>query len=404
MHTDTVGSSTVPTLAVAWRPSGDRAAYDGRVRILILYASLGSGHISAANAIAAQLEQRGAEVRSEDALEYTNPAFRSFVTTIITRFSQEAPSLYRALYEGTDDPDPEKAMRDNDLAGSLQAPLYADLTKLIEEYQPDRIICAQQLPALVVRALSANGTIDVPSYIVITDYMAHSSWIISGVDGYFVAWDGVAEYLRSWGIPDETIHVTGIPVKAELAVPKDPDDIRARYDIADGPVILAIASGVDTGRFTAAVAEAAASLSSGTLVVVAGRNHDVVEALGGLTVPDGVELRVLGFVDYLDDLVVLSDVVVGKSGGLITTEVLARGTPFFVIDPFPGQEEWNADFVSATGAGASMHIPTMAGRTAAMAAQDPAVLDRMGRQAMNQARPEAASTVADIVLAGPTEE
>ena len=370
------------------------------MRVLILHASLGSGHVSAASAIAAELERQGVDVRSEDALEYTNPAFRAFVKTIITRFSQEAPSLYRALYEGTDDPDPEKAMADNDLAGSLQAPLYDDLTKLILEYQPDRIICAQQLPALVIRALTAKGTIDIPWYVVITDYMAHSSWILSDVDGYFVAWDGVAEYLRSWSIPDETIHVTGIPVKAELSVAKDPADLRAKHDVVDGPVVLAVASGVDTARFTAAVGEAAASLGSGTVIVVGGRNEDVAEALEGLAVPGQVELRVLGFVDYLDDLIAMSDVVLGKSGGLITTEVLTRGTPFIVLDPFPGQEEWNADFVSAIGAGVSMRTPIMAGRTAARLAEDEQALSRMGAQASSHARPDAAAQVADFVVAG----
>ena len=370
------------------------------MRVLILHASLGSGHVSAASAIAAELERQGVDVRSEDALEYTNPAFRAFVKTIITKFSQEAPSLYRALYEGTDDPDPEKAMADNDLAGSLQAPLYDELTKLILEYQPDRIICAQQLPALVIRALTAKGTIDIPWYVVITDYMAHSSWILSDVDGYFVAWDGVAEYLRSWSIPDETIHVTGIPVKAELSVAKDPADLRAKYEVVDGPVVLAVASGVDTARFTAAVGEAVASLGSGTVIVVAGRNEDVAEALEGLAVPGQVELRVVGFVDYLDDLIAMSDVVLGKSGGLITTEVLTRGTPFIVLDPFPGQEEWNADFVSAIGAGMSIRTPIMAGRTAARLAEDEQALARMGAQASSHARPDAAAQVADFVVAG----
>ena len=374
--------------------------YDAPMRVLILHASLGSGHISAAGAIADELERRGAEVRSEDALEYTNAAFRAFIKTIITRFSQEAPSLYRALYESTDDPDPEKAMRDNDLAGSLQAPLFDGLKQVIEEYQPDRIICAQQLPALVVRALTADGTIDIPWYVVITDYMAHSSWILSDVDGYFVAWEGVADYLRSWSIPDETIHVTGIPVKGELSVTKDADELRARHGIGDGPVVLAIASGVDTARFTTAVGEAVAALTTGTVIVVAGRNDEVADALADLNVPEAVELRVLGFVDYLDDLIVMSDVVIGKSGGLITTEVLTRSTPFLVLDPFPGQEEWNADFVSAIGAGISLRTPVMAGKAAAVLAEDDEARSRMEGAAASHARPDAAAIVADIVVAG----
>ena len=83
-----------------------------------------------------------------------------------------------------------KAMEQNELYGRLQAPMYHQLTELIEEYQPDRILCAQQLPALIVHALSESGEIDIPWYITVTDYMAHSSWILSDVDGYFVPWPG----------------------------------------------------------------------------------------------------------------------------------------------------------------------------------------------------------------------
>ena len=52
---------------------------------------------------------------------------------------------------------------------------------------------------------------------------------------------------------------------------------------------------------------------------------------------------------HVDDLVAASDLVISKSGGLIVSEVMARGTPMIVIDPIPGQEEWNADYVAGTG-------------------------------------------------------
>ena len=64
----------------------------------------------------------------------------------------------------------------------------------------------------------------------------------------------------------------------------------------------------------------------------------------------------------MDDLVAASDLVITKSGGLIVSEVLARGTPMLVIDPIPGQEEWNADFVAGSGAGLQLRqaesVPT----------------------------------------------
>ncbi|HJZ48788.1 MAG TPA: glycosyltransferase, partial [Roseiflexaceae bacterium] len=75
---------------------------------------------------------------------------------------------------------------------------------------------------------------------------------------------------------------------------------------------------------------------------------------------DGPSMRLLklGRIDYVDDLVAASDLVITKSGGLIVSEILARGTPMVVIDPIPGQEEWNADFVAGSGAGLQLRQAT----------------------------------------------
>lgn len=369
------------------------------MRVLILHASLGSRHVSAANAMEAALIERGAEVRTEDALEYTNAALRSLVRTIITGFSEQSPALYRALYEGTDSTDATEAMRSNELYGRLQAPMYARLAELIEEYQPDRIICAQQLPALVVHALVASGRVTVPWFVVVTDYMAHSSWILSGVDGYFVAWKGVADVLESWGIPGESISVSGIPIRPELANDKDQAATRAAYGLdVNGPVVLAIASGIATDRFVSAIEPLTAMLHRGTIVVVAGRNGDVLELLEGTPSDGRAELVTFGFIDYLDDLVAASDLVITKSGGLITTEILARGVPMVVLDPFPGQEEWNADYVSGAGAGIQVRVPAMVAPSVAALLADHDRLAAMRARTETMARPDAAETIADVVL------
>ena len=371
------------------------------MRVLILHASLGSGHVSAAAAVEAELVARGVEVRSEDALQYTNAAMRTFVKTIITQFSQESPDLYRLLYEGTDSPDPEETMEQNASAGRIQAHMYNDLLALIEEYQPDRIICAQQIPALVVHALSASGRIDIPWYIIVTDYMAHSSWILTDVDGYFVPWSGVKRMLASWGIPSETITVSGIPVKAEATIPKDPREMRTKHGIApDGPVVVAIASGIKTPRFVTAIGQLAAHLGHGSIIVVAGRNEDVNESLAELPTPAGVTIQTFGFIDFLDDLIAAADVVISKSGGLITTEVITRGIPLVVFDPFPGQEEWNADFVTGSGAGFQIRIPAMVGPAVSVLLADPEALKSARTRSASLARPDAARIVAETVIAG----
>ncbi|NJM05033.1 hypothetical protein HC891_00585 [Candidatus Gracilibacteria bacterium] len=107
----------------------------------------------------------------------------------------------------------------------------------------------------------------------------------------------------------------------------------------------------------------------------------------------------LGFISYVDDLVVASDIVITKPGGLITSEVLARGTPIIAIDPIPGQEEWNSDVICGTGAGLQIRMPELVPPAVHMLLENPQRLAEMRNYAQQVGHPRAAFAIADIVLA-----
>ena len=62
-------------------------------------------------------------------------------------------------------------------------------------------------------------------------------------------------------------------------------------------------------------------------------------------------VRILGFTDKVPELMSISCAVVTKPGGLTTTESLASGLPMLIINPIPGQEEENAEFLESKGVG-----------------------------------------------------
>ena len=47
----------------------------------------------------------------------------------------------------------------------------------------------------------------------------------------------------------------------------------------------------------------------------------------------------------------ISSLVITKPGGLTTTESLASNLPMIIINPIPGQEEENAEFLENNGVG-----------------------------------------------------
>ena len=137
---------------------------------------------------------------------------------------------------------------------------------------------------------------------------------------------------------------------------------------------------------------------AGSLFVVAGRNQTLQENLSGLRGSAKLNLQVLGFINYLDDLIAASDLVISKSGGLITSEVMARGTPLLVVEPIRGQEEFNADYVVTADVGVQARLTDSVPYMVESLVNDPPRLARLREHARHTGRPRAALDVADIVL------
>ena len=60
-------------------------------------------------------------------------------------------------------------------------------------------------------------------------------------------------------------------------------------------------------------------------------------------------VKIIGFSNEVPKLMSISDLVVTKPGGLTTSESLASNLPMVVINPIPGQEEENAEFLKEKG-------------------------------------------------------
>jgi len=67
------------------------------------------------------------------------------------------------------------------------------------------------------------------------------------------------------------------------------------------------------------------------------------------------QVYIYGMVDNMHELMAASDIVISKPGGLTTSEVLARKTLMAVIDPIPGQEQRNSDYLLESGVAIRIH-------------------------------------------------
>jgi processive 1,2-diacylglycerol beta-glucosyltransferase len=248
-------------------------------------------------------------------------------------------------------------------------------------------------------SLKRNARIRQPVYCVITDHAAHTFWTYTNIDGYFVGSDLVRKQLIERGVPASIIHVTGIPVEPDIAGPRDSATERANLGLVNSEkVITLFGGGVATGKVRKMCEGLLQTNIQGTLMVSAGRNETLLQGLSELQSGPTLDLRLFGYIDYVDSLIAASDLVITKAGGLIISEVLARGVPVVVIDPILGHEEWNADFVVASGAGVQLRMAQSVPDTVERLLKAPPVLAEMQENAVAAGRPRAAQKIAERVI------
>ncbi len=369
-------------------------------RILILHASLGAGHLTAAKALCEAFQEfPEVEVLCEDALAYANSLYRSTVTQAYKQLSEKLPQLYKAFYEGSDISDLDKSLDSNLVWAKLERPFFTELGEFVRSVNPDAIVCVQQIPSRLLQLLDQDDEPATPQYVVVTDVIAHSTWINYGVNGYFLPNSLSANLLVQRGVNPVGLHVTGIPIKLEIMTPKHKPDVRSRLDLPlHLPVISIFCGGLNPRRVRAMVSDLLQSPIPLRLVLVAGRNERLVEAWDNLVSSETVMLQKLEMIDYVDDLVVASDLIITKAGGLITSEILARGTPMILVDPIPGQEEQNADVIAAAGAGVQIRLMEMVAPAVQYLLRHPDRLVEMRESALELGQPRAALNIAEIIL------
>ncbi|NTU83476.1 MAG: UDP-N-acetylglucosamine--LPS N-acetylglucosamine transferase [Chloroflexales bacterium] len=370
-------------------------------RILILHALLGTGHLSAARALESAFRcYPGVEPIVEDSLDFINPALAGLWKRGYKELSERAAEVYSRVYDATDQDDAGKAAIENLRGAERGRHFFRRLDQYVAELRPDAVIAVMPVPLALMSRLKAEGHLPAPLYAVITDFVAHSSWIVPHVSRYFVPGELTATLLSWQAFEPSRLTVTGIPINPAIAEPKERGAVRAQRGFPlERPLVTIFGGGVAVTTIRQIVFRLLQAPRPLSLAVCAGRNEELLQALADLG--DGPQTRLwkLGLIDYVDDLVAASDLVISKPGGLITSEVLARGTPMIAIEPLPGQEEANADAVGASGAGIALRVASLAPLAALHILGQPGLREAMAANARREGRPRAALTIAEHVLA-----
>jgi processive 1,2-diacylglycerol beta-glucosyltransferase len=369
-------------------------------RILVLSASVGAGHLRAAQAVELALRELDpdAVVRNVDVLELTNVVFRRLYGKAYLDLVNRAPHVLGYFYDLMDRP-PGPGTRTDRLRHLGERLNLRRFVKFLHDEPWDVIVNTHFLPAELVAGLRNSGALRTPQFTVTTDFETHRLWVNQPCELYFTATLEGAAYLQHWGIPASDTRVTGIPIHPVFSRPKDRGACLARQGLnGDRPVVLQLAGGFGVGPVELLFQALLSIERPLEIVVVAGKNAELKQRLEGAPIPPRHSARVLGFTDQMDELLTVADLVVSKPGGLTTSETLARGAALAIVNPIPGQEARNSDFLLEHGAAIKINNTGTLAFKLSQLFGDPGRLEALKASARRLGRPQAAFDVARAAL------
>ena len=323
-------------------------------KILIFYAAYGGGHYSAAKSVKKYLDDNfKVETEIIDCIEYINKVLNKITTGAYNEMARKAPNLWGKIY----------AHSQGGVLGHVSSRtnkvMAIKLKNLIREQNPDLVISTHPFSSQMVSYLLRKGKINCKLVTILTDFAPHDQWLIGHeyTDAFFVANNKMKEYLQNYGIAPSKIHVTGIPLSEKFFQKFDKDKIFNEFNLdKTKPVILFFGGGefgLGKDRTIQILDALIHNLPSFQIVAISGRNPKMNSGFKELVRDAHAQnrVKVLDYTNQVPELMSISNIVVTKPGGLTTSESLASELPMLIINPIPGQEEENAEFLEANNVG-----------------------------------------------------
>jgi processive 1,2-diacylglycerol beta-glucosyltransferase len=307
-------------------------------KILILSEAFGTGHTKAAEALAENISLLAPAVRTQ-IVEAGHPISTTLMFRLYVQLITTYPSALRKLYE---------KKQSQPVSKRLQYVIYQmfhrKVKDLLDQEKPHLVVCTHPFTSSSMSRLKRIGY-PFKLCTVITDFHAHGVWVQPEVDLYLVSSDAVQQELVDMGVNKSRIRITGIPTKATFWSKHDKQEVRRKLQLKDMPTVMVMGGGYGLGGIGRLAHTLAKWKESLQLIICAGHNETLKQALSEHASFHHPHIRVLGFVDTIDQWMDASDLLITKPGGLTCFEALSKGIPMLLYQPIPGHEEQNCDFL-----------------------------------------------------------
>lgn len=318
-------------------------------KIIIFYGSYGGGHLSAARSIKEYIENNYPEVEvlMVDCMEYISKTINKVTTKAYTDLAKNAKWAWGKIYYASSK-GPLFSITNN-----AQKILALKLNTLIQDFNPDLIISTHPFSSQMCAYLKNKYKLSNKLATILTDYAPHVQWLMypEQVNYFFVAHDKMKTELIKHGITENKIYPTGIPLSNKFLAHYDKEKILEEFNLSTNKKTILFFAGGEYGlgkdKTLYILETLIKSFPNLQVIAIAGKNKKIKENFEELVKEYNAEnsVKILPFTNKVPELMSVSDLVITKPGGLTTTESLASGLPIIVINPIPGQETENAEFL-----------------------------------------------------------
>lgn len=351
-----------------------------QLRILVFSAGFGNGHFRAAEAVVEgiQLREPSAKIIHLDFGDFLSKRFNTVAKNLYMEMIKHTPKLWGRFYYKTAKVHPDSMMQ-----RFLKQLGRKDFLNYIQAFAPDLIVCTYPTVSSILAQLRQEKILLAPVITVITDYTVHSHWVHPGVDRYMVACQEVKDSLISWGIKEQSILVTGIPVSPKFDLEIDRERIISKLGLNPSlPIFLVMGGGCGSVKSAKRICQRLAdSLVPVQSIIVCGKNDKLYHSIGEVIDQSQNSIIRLGYVHNIEELMSISTLIITKAGGLTVSEALTKHLPLLIYKAIPGQEEENTHFLLRLGAGNAANTEQELYRLLSLYLTNPQEIEKMRRMA-----------------------
>lgn len=312
------------------------------MNIMILTVSAGQGHHATGRAITEYFESKGHTTKTVDVYEYISPIISKSIEKgylVSTKYTKKA---YRQFYRKAETVTrPTFSYATNRAFGKL-------FRSCIKDFMPDAIICTHVWAAQFIDSyINKYGAGKMITVGVVTDFVLHPYWERTKVDYLITASELLNRSIQKKNIPLEKVRAFGIPIRNQFSTPLSRKEACQKLGIPDKTTILIMSGSMGYGNVARHILALDSLDQDFQILAVCGRNKHLQHSLEKLDLKK--DLFVYGYTDEVHVMMDAASCIVTKPGGLSVSESLAKGLPMILMNPIPGQEDRNLDFMLNNG-------------------------------------------------------